>query len=458
MAEWSKAADCKSVGKYRRWFESNSSHNLTKKIRKSYILRSLDKKFVFIRQNAKFIDSGNSDTISTTVNSSLRSNLGVDLSLRSNLGVDLSKSDTIIIYNTIISALVKVFVVKNVYGGVCITDYNDIMDALDKVTSSAISDSTNIDALVTIYDDIIASCIYSCNNSGVINIDNNTIIGVICTIYNINGASNDIDIVNDTINSVNRGSMSSGVNTNVSNATVSINTNIDIVNNIINHVNADNDINKIIANVTTISKKVTAVAYDGGVLRTSTHHLKNKNKLYDKIHSSTLRPYLSNKIDFKRSDNYYLNLNFKRIRFFPFLKKDGKTQVFFNNSLGMISKFFSKTKAFLRQKTSYLLSAAFLRKIMLYTGLKRLILKIKGVPLFLRDIISVILNPNKKTYDHPFRSPTHLVDENTLAHGFTFNYVLFTNLKPHSLMKKKKKGRLKRKVAKKIVLLNNILD
>merc|ERR1712028_241043 len=117
------------------------------------------------------------------------------------------------------------------------------------------------------------------------------------------------------INSVDRGSMSSGVNTNVSNATVSINTNIDIVNNIINHVNADNDINKIIANVTTISKKVTAVAYDGGALRANTHHLKNKNKLYDKIHSSTLRPYLSNKIDFKRSDNYYLNLNFKRIRF-----------------------------------------------------------------------------------------------------------------------------------------------
>ena len=95
---------------------------------------------------------------------------------------------------------------------------------------------------------------------------------------------------------------------------------------------------------------------------------------------------------------------------------------------------------------------------MLYTGLKRLILKIKGVPLFLRDIMNAILNPSKKMYNHPFRSPTHLVDENTLAHSFTFNYVLFTNLKPHSLMKRKKKGRLKRKVAKKIVLLNNVLD
>ena len=124
----------------------------------------------------------------------------------------------------------------------------------------------------------------------------------------------------------------------------------------------------------------------------------------------------------------------------------------------MVSKFFSKTKAFLRQKTSYLLSAAFLRKIMLYTGLRQLILKVRGVPLFLRDIVSTILNPGKKMYEHPFRSPTQIVGENIFTHGFTFSYVLFTNLKPHSLMKRKKKGRLKRKIAKKIVLLNNILD
>ena len=156
--------------------------------------------------------------------------------------------------------------------------------------------------------------------------------------------------------------------------------------------------------------------------------------------------------------HYYLNLNFKRIRFFPFLKKDQKTEVFFNNSLGMVSKFFSKTKAFLRQKTSYLLSASFLRKILIYTNLKYLILKIKGVPLFLRDILSTIINPSVKVYEHPFKAPPQLIDEGALQHSFSFKYVVFTNLKPHSLMKRKQKGRLKRKIAKKIVLLNNILD
>ena len=180
--------------------------------------------------------------------------------------------------------------------------------------------------------------------------------------------------------------------------------------------------------------------------------------MYAKIASTTLRPYLYNKINVKIREQYYLNLNFKRIRFFPFLQKNGKSQVFFNNSLGMVSKFFSKTKAFLRQKTSYLLSASFLRKVMIYTGLGRLVLRIKGVPLFLRDIISTILNAGQKNYDHPFKTPTYSVDENVLHRGFHFKYVLFTNLKPHSMMKRKKKGRLKRKIAKKVVLLNNILD
>merc|ERR1711865_557559 len=121
---------------------------------------------------------------------------------------------------------------------------------------------------------------------------------------------------------------------------------------------------------------------------TRIYQLNFKTLLYAKIASTTLRPYLSNKIDLVKVAQYYLNLNFKRIRFFPFLRKNGRTEVFFNNSLGMVSKFFSKTKAFLRQKTSYLLSAAFLRKIMLYTGLRQLISEVRGVPLFLRDIVS----------------------------------------------------------------------
>ena len=169
-------------------------------------------------------------------------------------------------------------------------------------------------------------------------------------------------------------------------------------------------------------------------------------------------PYFANNRVFLEKNMFYLNLNFKRLRFFPFLKKEHKNKVFFNTSLGMLSKFFSNAKSSLRQKTSYLLSASFLRKLILYSNIKFLTLKIKGIPLFLKDVISSILNPARKLYFHPFRSPHQLIEEESLTNNFTFHYVLFTNLKPHSIMKRKKKGRLKRKITKKVCLLNNILD
>ena len=87
-----------------------------------------------------------------------------------------------------------------------------------------------------------------------------------------------------------------------------------------------------------------------------------------------------------------------------------------------------------------------------------MVLKIKGIPLFLKDILVAILNPAKKPYLHPFKVPSQFVEEENLTNNFMFEYVLFTNLKPHSIMKKKKKGRLKRKITKKVALLNNILD
>jgi len=39
-----------------------------------------------------------------------------------------------------------------------------------------------------------------------------------------------------------------------------------------------------------------------------------------------------------------------------------------------------------------------------------------------------------------------------------FSYIYFFNNKPYGVLKRKKKGRLKRKITKKLTLLNSILD
>lgn len=155
--------------------------------------------------------------------------------------------------------------------------------------------------------------------------------------------------------------------------------------------------------------------------------------------------------------DYTLNLNFKRNRFFPQFKDTIFKKTIFNNSLGTISKYFSRRKSYLRGKSSYLLSAAYTRRILTSLGVNYLYLEITKIPKYLKDIIRVVTTNTNVLYKNPF-NPKDIVNEKVNPIELKFKYVFFFNNKPYSVVKIKKKGRLKRKISKKITLLNNILD
>ena len=455
---------------------------MAKRALKKHMSKMLKAKFELMKQNMKYIDINNNidiskvindkDDINTMMNNSYISNNIINdnhINIMNN-NVDIMNSN-----NNIINTNNNMIIYKDVmkinrryYSHLCendnkitimnsnfntmnhnidLMDYNndmidgdiDIVDANRYIMCNYIAvmntkegnDTNDFDNIMNACNNVLNACnnvLIDCNNDMLTACINNNMVNEYNNIVNDdNNNMNDYNnIMNDLDNIITKSNITKS---NITKNNYSRYNNV-MNNNIMNNNRANSDKAAIGTDITRI------------------YQLNFKTLLYAKIASTTLRPYLSNKVDLVRVAQYYLNLNFKRIRFFPFLRKNGRTEVFFNNSLGMVSKFFSKTKAFLRQKTSYLLSAAFLRKIMLYTGLRQLILKVRGVPLFLRDIVSTILNPGKKMYEHPFRSPTQIVDENIFTHGFTFSYVLFTNLKLHSLMKREK-SRLKRKIAKK---------
>lgn len=124
----------------------------------------------------------------------------------------------------------------------------------------------------------------------------------------------------------------------------------------------------------------------------------------------------------------------------------------------MLSKFFMKNKSFLKSKSMYLLLMSFFRKILLFSSFTNLILIISKTPLFLKELLSTINNPVTKVYKHPFSEDTVEIDEKNLYNPFRFSFIFFINNKPFSPLKLKKKGRLKRKISKKIVLLNKLID
>ena len=175
----------------------------------------------------------------------------------------------------------------------------------------------------------------------------------------------------------------------------------------------------------------------------------NLNKLIYKLYIKNANLYIDNNI-------FFLDLNFKKLKFFPQMKEIKTSKTILNNSLGIISKYFSKRKNYLRSKSSFLLSASYVRKMLIYTNISKLRLNIFRVPIYIKDIMRVITSKSNSLYKHPFTKA--LVNEKASKFEIHFEYISFINNKSHGEKKSKKKGRLKRKISKKISLLNNILD
>ena len=159
----------------------------------------------------------------------------------------------------------------------------------------------------------------------------------------------------------------------------------------------------------------------------------------------------------KFSNIYNIVLNFKKNRFFPYFQMNVSKKVIFNNSLGVISKRFSEKKSYLKSKNSYIMSSSYLRRLLLYISVLRMQMTVIKTPKYLKDILSVLTSNSNSLYKNPFAN-NELVNEKELNPRIYFEYLVFLNNKALGPIKKKKKGRLKRKISKKIVAYNNILD
>ena len=101
--------------------------------------------------------------------------------------------------------------------------------------------------------------------------------------------------------------------------------------------------------------------------------------------------------------------------------------------------------------------AGFLRKLLLFSSLKQLMLIVKRTPLYLQEILSSINSPVINFYKHPF-SNSLTVDESKLGLSFYFYMFIFYNSKPFNYLKTRKRGRIKRKITKRIVKINKLVD
>ena len=151
-------------------------------------------------------------------------------------------------------------------------------------------------------------------------------------------------------------------------------------------------------------------------------------------------------------------LNFKRLRFFPLARPRYTGETVFTTSLGCISKFLHKGKSYTKKKAVFLLTAILLRRILLYSGLSDMHLIVNRTPQYFQEILTQIHSPSKSLYKHPFMLKKVVDESSDQIQTFDFKYVSFVNTKPYGYVKWKKKGRLKRKISKRVYSINRVID
>lgn len=126
-------------------------------------------------------------------------------------------------------------------------------------------------------------------------------------------------------------------------------------------------------------------------------------------------------------------------------------------STGLFIKFFEKKKSFKKNKTIKMLMAKYMRKLFLISHIKNTSLIIKKTPVFLIEIINLLNSPIAHKFIDPVDNKIIEEDENDSL-LIKFSYFIFLQSIDFSLNKGKKRGRIKRKILRKIVFENKITD
>ena len=154
---------------------------------------------------------------------------------------------------------------------------------------------------------------------------------------------------------------------------------------------------------------------------------------------------------------YSLRFRFNRHRFVITLSDTSSNTTYFFISTGLFSKFFQHRKSLRKNKATKILMVRFLRKVLLILNIDQLQFISSGVPLFLDKLLSTLY----RQLPHPFTNPFtgSVIDEST-TRNFNLNIskLFFHKSRPFGYLPTKKRGRVKRKIRRKLVRAGGLID
>lgn len=149
---------------------------------------------------------------------------------------------------------------------------------------------------------------------------------------------------------------------------------------------------------------------------------------------------------------------FRATRLFVTMQ-NAKSENLFFLSLGFFLKYFEKRKVLKKSKAFKLFMARTLRKLFLLSGLSKFYFFVRGVPIHFVEMLRLI----NKRIDHPFFNPYEnaIFDESassTPVRVIQIPYFFFTKNTSFVPVKTRKRGRIKRKLRRRLIAKNRVAD
>jgi hypothetical protein len=154
---------------------------------------------------------------------------------------------------------------------------------------------------------------------------------------------------------------------------------------------------------------------------------------------------------------YALILTFSSSRFFINFLSIKKKKNYLFLSPGLFLKYFNKKKSFKKNKTLKILMAKYIRKMLLLVKIKNLILITKQNPTFLIDFLALLNTQIVHKFFDPI-SKELFEDKSSTSTRIKFLYFVFLKNINFNNQKKPQMGRIKRKITRKLILRNALVD
>ena len=177
-----------------------------------------------------------------------------------------------------------------------------------------------------------------------------------------------------------------------------------------------------------------------------------KTDLYYKIHSAR-----------RKVIEHILRFRFNKSRLHVILEDSKKHNTHFFTTPGLFIRYFQGKKSLKKNKALKYLMARFIRKMLLVLNLENVGLVTKGVPVNLDKLLTAIFKPLSHPFTNPLTGEVINESDSTLPRkkekgNIGISSVTFFAPKPFSYQKTRKRGRIKRKIQRRLVRMNKVID